>query len=63
MAILADIRGQNVRQVFARRIHAVMTAIAAANDIGMVKNCRHPPDRSVAIIAIIAACEMRRCFA
>ncbi len=42
MAILANGSGLNVSLVLAGRIDAVVTPVAAADDIGMIKDCRHP---------------------
>ena len=54
MAILAGVRRTNMRRVLACRIDTIVTTEAAARDVGMVKDCRNPGSRLVAVVAPIA---------
>lgn len=58
MAILANVSGLNVSLVFAGRIDAVVTPVAAADDIGMIKDCRHPGIGGMTIITIVSTHKM-----
>jgi len=63
MAIFADIGRLRVQRTLAGRVCSVMAADTVVNDIRVVEICRQPGDGSVAVIAIIAAGDMRRVFA
>ena len=54
MAILAGVRRTNMRRVLACRIDTIVTTEAAARDVGMVKDCRNPGSRLVAVVAPVA---------
>lgn len=49
-----------MQRTFACRICAVMAACAVVHDIRVIKICRCPGDRGVAIVAVVAAGDMRR---
>ena len=59
MAILADVSGLNVRLVLAGRIDAVVTPVAAADDIGMIEDRRHPGIGGMTIVTIVSTRKMR----
>ena len=42
---------------------AVVAAEAVARDVGMVEICRQPGCGRMTVVAIVAACEVRRVFA
>lgn len=52
-----------MRSVFAGRIGAVMASRAVTGDGRVIKIRRRPGDRRVAVVAIVAACEVRRMLA
>ena len=54
MAILANIVGLEVRQGFSGGIDSVVAVGAAASDIRVVENRRHPQRACVAVIALVA---------
>jgi len=62
MAVLADIRGLDMRRVFTDRLAAIMATETVIHDICVVECCRYPPDGCMAIVAVIAAGDMRRRF-
>ena len=59
MAILANVSGLNVSLVLAGRIGAVVTPVAAADDIGMIEDCRHPGIGGMTIVTIVSTHKMR----
>lgn len=59
VAILADIRGLDVRRVFTDRIAAVMATETVIHDICVIECCRYPPDGCMAIVAVISTRDMR----
>jgi hypothetical protein len=63
VAILTDVAGLYMCQVFAGSIQAVVAACAIARNIQVVKCRRSPGDRCVAVVAGIAAGEVRRVLA
>ena len=63
VAIFANVRRLNVRQVLANRVHAVMAINAIASDVQMIEICRQPAHGAVAVIAVVAAGYMRQVFA
>lgn len=63
MAVFADICGLYMSWVFARRVGTIVTAGAITRDVHMIKIRRQPADGGMAIIAIIAAVDVRRIFA
>ena len=62
VTVLADIRCQYMRRVFAGRVYAVVTVMAVAGDIHMIEVGGKPCNRRVAVVAIVAAGNMRRMF-
>ena len=63
VAVLADIGCLNMCRVLARCVRAVMTADAIAGDIDVIKVRWQPANGAVAVIAGIAAGDMRRVLA
>lgn len=63
MAVLAYISGLNMRRILAGCIGTVMAARAIAGDIHVIKICRQPAGRGVAVLAIVATVDMCRMFA
>lgn len=63
VTILTDVARLHMRQVFAGSIQAVVAACAIARNIQMVECRRSPGDRRVAVVAGIAAGEVRRVLA
>ncbi len=63
VTIFTDVTRLHMRQVLAGSIHAVVAACAIARNIQVVKCRRSPGDRRVAVVAGIAAGEVRRVFA
>ena len=59
MAVFANICCQNVCRVFAGRFDAVVAAYAIAGDADVIEICRQPTGCRMAVIAIIAARDMR----
>ncbi len=59
MAIFTDVGRQNVILIFAGRVCTVVAANAIAGDIRMIKIRRQPRHGRVAIIAVVAAGNMR----
>ena len=55
VAVLAKIAGQDMIDVLANRIRAVVTAEAITREIGMIEVRRYPCHRRVAVVATIAA--------
>ena len=58
MAILANIRRQDVLRVLAGGNRAVMAAYAVAHDIRMIEIRRRPCDSRVAVVTIVATRDM-----
>jgi hypothetical protein len=63
MTILTNIGSLNVVLALAGRVNAIVTTDAIASDIHMVKVCWQPACRRVAVLAIIAAGNVRQCLA
>ena len=63
VAILADIRRLRVQRALACCVYTVVAAAAVIRDIRMIEVCRRPRDRCMAVVAIVAAGDMRRMFA
>ena len=63
VAVLTDISGQGMQGAFAGGISAIVTTAAVIDDIGVIEVCGKPCDGRVAVIAIVAARDMRRMFA
>ena len=63
VAIFADVGRLRVQWTFANSVCSVMAADTVIDNICMVEICRQPGDRSVAVITIIAAGDMRWVFA
>ncbi len=63
MAVFANIRCQNVRWVLAGRFDAVVTACAIAGDADVIEIRGQPTGCRMAVIAIVAARDMRWMFA
>ena len=51
-----------MRQAFAGRVRAVMAARTVAGDAQVIEVRRQPGDGAVTIVAIVAACDVRRVF-
>ena len=62
VAVLADIRGLDMRRVFTDRIAAVMATETVIHDICVIECCRYPPDGRMAIVAVISTGDMCRRF-
>lgn len=63
VAVLADVRCLNMRYGFTSRTNAIVAADAVSDDICVVEGRRPPRHCRVAIIAVIAARDMRRMLA
>lgn len=63
VAILADIRGLNVRRGFAGRFRAVMTIEAASGDVDVIEIRWQPTRSRMAVIAIVATGNVGQVFA
>ena len=63
VAIFADVGCLRVQWTLADRVCSIMTADTVVNNVHVVEICRQPGDGSVAVIAIVAAVDMRRVFA
>ena len=63
MAIFTDVGGQYVSLVLAGCINAVMTARTIIDDTCVIKIRRSPRNRSMTIVAVVAARDMCRVFA
>ena len=59
MAVLAEIARIDVSGALARRLYTVMAARAVVDDIGMIEVGRYPCVGCVAVVAIIAAADVR----
>jgi len=62
VAVLADIRRQNMRNTFAGGNGAVVAAEAAASNICVVKYSWHPSRRVMTIVTLITGNDMARRF-
>jgi hypothetical protein len=60
VTIITGIARRNMIGIFADRIVAIVTAEAIAAEISMVKICRQPGRSGVAIVTIVATCNVRR---
>lgn len=63
VAVLAYVRGLNMRQIFAGRLHAVMAANTIVDDGAMVEGRRYPCGRRMTIVTGVDAGDMRRMLA
>jgi len=63
VAVLADISGLYVCEVFAGGIRTIVTVDAIVCDIGVIEVGGYPAGRRMTVIAIIAGVEMRRVLA
>ena len=63
VTIFADVGRLWVQWTLASRVGSVMTADAVINNVCVIEICRQPRDSRVAVIAIIAAGDMRWVFA
>lgn len=63
VAVLADVSGVDMRGVLADRIGAVMAAHTVVGDVDVIEVCRDPSVRRVAVVAVVAACDMCRVLA
>ena len=59
MAGLTGVCGRCVRWVFARRVGAVVAAEAVSGDVHVIEIRRYPRDGGMAVIAIVAARDVR----
>ncbi len=59
MTILANIRRQYVLRILSRGDRSVVAAHAIAHDVSVIEVRRGPCDGGVAIVTIVAACDMR----
>ncbi len=62
MAVLANVARLDVRLVLAGRIDTVMTFGAIAREVQVIEIGRQPGDRRVAVVAVVAARDVRRMF-
>jgi len=62
VTVFANIARLYMCRVLAERVGAVMTAEAIIGDVDVIEIRRHPANRRVAIITVIAAGDMRRVF-
>ena len=60
VAVFTNVGRLYVRRVFARGVRAVMTAKAVARNIHVIEICRQPGNRTVTVIAVVAAGNMIR---
>jgi len=60
VAVFTNVCRKNVLRVLARRNSAVVTADAVTGYVRMIEICGQPGDGGVAVVAIIAARDMRR---
>ena len=63
VTVLADVRGIDMRRVFASCIGAVVATDTAVGDARMVEVRRDPGVRRMAVITVVAACNVCRVFA
>jgi len=63
VAILANVRSLNVRQILANGIHAVMAINTISSDVQVIEIGRQPAHSAVTVIAVVATGYMRRVFA
>lgn len=63
MAVLADIGRRRMAGILASRVCAVMTADTIVRDRAVIEIGRDPGDGRMAVVAIIAARDVRRVFA
>ena len=63
VAVLADIGGCYMSRRFANRLGAIVAAHTIAGDIDVIEIGRNPAICGVAIVAGVAAGDMRRVFA
>ena len=63
VAVFADSRRQDMCGRFAGSVNAVVAAHAVGNDVDMIERCRDPCGGRMAVIADIAAGDMRRVLA
>ena len=63
VTIFTDVGGLRVQWTLAGRVCSVVAADAVVNNVRVVEICRQPGNSSVAVVAIIAAGDMRWVFA
>ena len=63
MTVFAHISGLHMCRILARCIRAVMTANAIADNVDVIEIRRQPANGAMAIIAVVAAGDMRRVLA
>ena len=63
VAVLTHICRRHVCRVFAGRVGAVVAADAVARDIHVIEIRRDPGDGCMAVVAVVAACDVRRVLA
>jgi len=63
VTVLADVRGIDMRRVFASCIGAVVATDTAVGDVRMVEVRRDPGVRRMAVITVVAACNVCRVLA
>jgi len=63
VAVFADVAGLDVRRGLARCLGTVMAAEAIARDIDVIEVRGHPAGCRMAVIAVVAACNMSRILA
>lgn len=63
MAVFANVGGQCVLRILTGRDRTVMTTDAVSGDVCVIVICRQPCNRRMAVIAIVAAGDMRRMLA
>jgi len=60
VAVLTNIRGRDVGEIFSGRFRAIVATVAVADDIAVIEGRRKPRGRAVTRIALVAAERMIR---
>ena len=63
VAVLADVSGLHVRRTLACGVAAIVATRTIVNDVGMVEGRRCPCNGRMAVVAVVAATDMRRVLA
>ncbi len=63
VAIFANVRSLNVRQILANGVHAVMAISTISSDVQVIEICRQPTHSAVTVIAVVAAGYVRQVLA